>query len=223
MAAAVDAARGTQEAQRPRERVAVIGAGMAGLVLALCLARTGRFEIVLIERDPPPPAIAPEDAFARWQRRGVARFRHAHLFHPRFRTLPRERLGEVLADLLAAGARELGVRDALPAAPGGRSDGAPAGAAGVRRARAASPRRGTGGDHDPARDRVAVGRELDTARQPAAVRGILVESGGQRSCFASSTVVDASGRASRVAQWLGEAGITPVCEQRTAIDLVYVT
>ena len=36
------------------ERVLVIGAGMAGLWTALALRPTGR-EVVLLERDPPPP------------------------------------------------------------------------------------------------------------------------------------------------------------------------
>ena len=36
------------------ERVAIIGAGVAGLCAALSLTGQGR-EIVILERDPPPP------------------------------------------------------------------------------------------------------------------------------------------------------------------------
>ncbi len=52
-------------------RVAVIGAGPAGLLVGSALARRGH-HVVAVERDAGPPASGP------WQRRGVMQFHHAH-------------------------------------------------------------------------------------------------------------------------------------------------
>jgi 2-polyprenyl-6-methoxyphenol hydroxylase-like FAD-dependent oxidoreductase len=88
------------------ERVLVIGAGMAGLWTALALAPTGR-EIVLLERDPPPPDGGPDAAFDGWARRGVGHLRHSHAFLARLRLLIRDEHPELLAELMAAGCRDL--------------------------------------------------------------------------------------------------------------------
>ena len=60
------------------ERVAVVGAGIAGLGAAMALAREGR-EIVVIDRDPPAPENV-EVAFDTWERKGVTQLRHSHVF-----------------------------------------------------------------------------------------------------------------------------------------------
>ena len=71
------------------ERVLVIGAGMAGLWTALALGPTGR-EVVLLERDPPPPAGDADAAFVDWNRRGVGHLRHSHAFLARLRLIIRD-------------------------------------------------------------------------------------------------------------------------------------
>ena len=63
-------------------RVAVIGAGIAGLGASLALARKGH-DVTVLERDvPPPPAGADEipadRAFFDWNRKGAGQFRHPH-------------------------------------------------------------------------------------------------------------------------------------------------
>src|SRR5580765_7990496 len=88
------------------ERVLVIGAGMAGLWTALALAPSGR-QITVLERDPPPPEGGPDEAFADWARRGVGHLRHSHAFLARLRTIIRDDHPELLADLMAAGCRDL--------------------------------------------------------------------------------------------------------------------
>ena len=88
------------------EKVLVIGAGMAGLWTALALAPTGR-EVTLLERDPPPPEGGPDEAFEDWTRRGVGHLRHSHAFLARLRLLIRDEHPELLAELLAAGCRDL--------------------------------------------------------------------------------------------------------------------
>ena len=56
-------------------RVAIIGAGPAGLVAGIGLARRGH-DVVAVDRDPGPPD------HGRWARRGVMQFHHAHAFRP---------------------------------------------------------------------------------------------------------------------------------------------
>jgi 2-polyprenyl-6-methoxyphenol hydroxylase-like FAD-dependent oxidoreductase len=95
------------------ERVAVIGAGIGGLCTALALAPTGR-EITLYERDPPPPEGGPEEAFDHWGRRGVGHLRHSHGFLARLRGLFAKEHPQLLAELAAAGVREISFADSLP-------------------------------------------------------------------------------------------------------------
>jgi 2-polyprenyl-6-methoxyphenol hydroxylase-like FAD-dependent oxidoreductase len=96
------------------ERVVIIGGGIGGLAVALALGRTKR-ELVIVERDPEPPEIAPEDAFERWARPGVPQFRHAHILLARLQTMVRDQHPELLAELLAAGCELSTFTDALPA------------------------------------------------------------------------------------------------------------
>jgi len=96
------------------ERVVVIGAGMAGLWTALALAPTGR-RLVLLDRDPAPPEGGVQAAFDDWRRRGVGQLRHSHAFLARLRLLIRDTYPDLLADLLAAGCRELPFENALTA------------------------------------------------------------------------------------------------------------
>ena len=64
-------------------RIAVIGAGPAGLLLGAALARRGH-GVVAVDRDPGPPVTG------RWERHGVMQFHHAHGF--------RAQVAEVLAE-----------------------------------------------------------------------------------------------------------------------------
>lgn len=96
------------------EKVVVIGAGMAGLWTAMALSGAGR-EIILLDRDPPPPEGGPDAAFEAWTRRGVGHLRHSHAFLARLRTLVRDEHPALLDALLAAGCRELGFEGGLTA------------------------------------------------------------------------------------------------------------
>ncbi len=88
------------------ERVLVIGAGIGGLCTALALGPTGR-QVLILERDPPPPAGDADQAFADWNRRGVGHLRHSHAFLARLRSIIQHQHPQLLAELLAAGCREL--------------------------------------------------------------------------------------------------------------------
>lgn len=93
-------------------RVAIIGAGVAGLGAALALARDGH-DVVLLERDATPLPNTPDEAFE-WKRRGAPQVRHSHAFLARLRNLLRDRLPDVRDELLKAGATELHWSQFLP-------------------------------------------------------------------------------------------------------------
>lgn len=97
------------------ESVVVIGAGVAGLCCALALSSPAR-EIVILEKDPPPPAGDADHAFFDWDRRGVGQLRHSHAFLARLRGIIKQRHPALLDQLRAAGCREIGLLDVLPAA-----------------------------------------------------------------------------------------------------------
>jgi len=100
------------------EKVLVIGAGMAGLCCALTLAppsqESGDRELVILEKDAPPPQGSADEAFFDWNRRGVGQLRHSHAFLARLRTIIKRRHPALLAQLLEAGCREIGFVDMLP-------------------------------------------------------------------------------------------------------------
>jgi 2-polyprenyl-6-methoxyphenol hydroxylase-like FAD-dependent oxidoreductase len=96
------------------ERILILGAGIAGLCAAMALSGGGR-EVVVLDRDPPPPDLSPDAAFEDWTRRGVTQLRHSHVFLGRLIELLRARQPALWQALLDAGARESRFGDALPA------------------------------------------------------------------------------------------------------------
>jgi 2-polyprenyl-6-methoxyphenol hydroxylase-like FAD-dependent oxidoreductase len=86
-------------------RIVITGAGVAGLISALYLARDGH-DIVLLERDATPLPANPDDAFT-WNRRGAPQVRHPHAFLARLRNLLRDDLPDVRQALLDAGGTEV--------------------------------------------------------------------------------------------------------------------
>ncbi|WP_041259825.1 FAD-dependent oxidoreductase [Pseudofrankia inefficax] len=108
------------------ERVVIVGAGAAGLLAAVFLARAGR-QVLVVDRDAATPPGAGEP------RPGVPQARHSHAYLARFRALLTQRAPDLLARLLAAGAREISlartapaeIRRSLAAAPAGPGAGVP--------------------------------------------------------------------------------------------------
>ncbi|MER5325984.1 FAD-dependent oxidoreductase [Streptosporangium roseum] len=89
-------------------RIVVLGGGIAGLAAAIALARRG-YPVMLIERDPPPPAGRDQDPFLAWKRRGVPQFRLPHGFSARARSLLAAHAPDVLERLRADGIEEINV------------------------------------------------------------------------------------------------------------------
>jgi 2-polyprenyl-6-methoxyphenol hydroxylase-like FAD-dependent oxidoreductase len=87
------------------ERIAVVGAGIAGLSCALALAGRG-FEVTLFERDAAPSGASESASDVTERRRGVPHAVHPHFFMGRLREALRARHPELLSRLAAAGAGE---------------------------------------------------------------------------------------------------------------------
>ena len=78
-------------------RVAIIGAGPAGLFVGAGLARRGH-QVIAVERDPGPAVDGS------WPRLGVMQFHHAHAFRHQVVQALQQELPEALPRWLAAGA-----------------------------------------------------------------------------------------------------------------------
>lgn len=87
-------------------RIAIVGAGPAGLFSAIALARRGH-PVVVVDRDRGP---APGGD---WPRRGLMQFHHAHTFRPQVVDALLAEMPDVLDRLVAVGAT-------LPTSPDGR-------------------------------------------------------------------------------------------------------
>jgi 2-polyprenyl-6-methoxyphenol hydroxylase-like FAD-dependent oxidoreductase len=94
------------------ETVLVVGAGIAGLCCALSLGRTDR-QVVVLERDGPPPPGGTDEAFSDWKRNGVGHLRQSHAFLARLRNIIVADHPKLLADLAEAGVRDLGFEGML--------------------------------------------------------------------------------------------------------------
>jgi hypothetical protein len=97
-------------------RTVVLGAGPAGCSAALALARRGH-DVVLIDRDEPPEVagVSADEIFQTWSRSAVGQFRQPHNFLGLGRTILRDAIPDVYADLFAKGAGEVRQADFLGA------------------------------------------------------------------------------------------------------------
>ena len=84
-------------------KVAVIGAGLAGLATSLFLARRGH-HVALVEKDSDPPPEDAEMCFQTWARRGVAQARQPHVLLALSSAILRAEAPDVLDALAEAGA-----------------------------------------------------------------------------------------------------------------------
>jgi 2-polyprenyl-6-methoxyphenol hydroxylase-like FAD-dependent oxidoreductase len=199
-------------------RIVVLGGGVCGLSAGMLLARAGH-EITVLERDDVPVPDSIEEAWEGWSRDGVTQFRQAHFLPPGGRVVLEETLPDVFAALVTAGA---GRFNALGMFAG---DDAPA-----------DERFVTFTARRPVFEQVLASRaEAEPAleiRRGVTVREPLIEThdgtphvtgvrldGGET--IEADLVVDAMGRGSRFARWLGDAAIGPVHEESEDSGFIY--
>jgi 2-polyprenyl-6-methoxyphenol hydroxylase-like FAD-dependent oxidoreductase len=194
--------------------VVVTGAGVIGLTTALLLARRGH-EVVVLDRDGPPPDGTPDDDAQRWDRPGVPHAAHAHGFLARCTRVLREEAPDVLDTLTARGATIVPVAFG----PGFEDDAALLSRRLVFEAtlrRAAEAERGI-----ELRTHVDVrGLVADQPGPRLRIRGVRV---GDGEVVPADLVVDAGGRRSQAPRWLTTIGADPPSEVRHPCDVVYVT
>ena len=163
-------------------RVAIVGAGPAGLLLGAALARRGH-DVTLLDRDPGPAADGT------WQRKGVMQFRHAHVFRAPLVEVLRTELPEAYDAWLAAGAEPMSVD--TPAGPM---------PAGVRSQRETFERIVRATALRTPRLTVATGHVDEVVVRMGRAAGVRLGS----DAVEADLVVDASGRSGRVTKALGE-------------------
>jgi 2-polyprenyl-6-methoxyphenol hydroxylase-like FAD-dependent oxidoreductase len=188
--------------------IVVCGGSVIGLLTAMMLARDGH-HVTVLERDAAPPPTSPELAEG-WVRPGVGQFQQPHTLHPRFRLILENELPGMVERLSDAGCVWIDYLQLLPPLVRDRSP-----REGDDRFRAVTGRR-------PVVEAViaAVAAEdgIDIRRGvpvDALLTGHSVVDGvphvtGVRTAggeeLRADLVVDAMGRRSKLAEWLGAAG-----------------
>ena len=88
------------------KHVIVVGGSVTGLGVALALSNDGH-RVTVLERDATPMPESHVEAFERWDRRGSPQVRHSHALLGRLYGLVRDHAPELLQKLIACGAQEL--------------------------------------------------------------------------------------------------------------------
>ncbi|HEY2657790.1 MAG TPA: FAD-dependent monooxygenase [Solirubrobacteraceae bacterium] len=204
-------------------RIVVLGGGICGLASAMMLARDGH-DVLVLERDSARAPDSAEEAWADWERGGVTQFRLAHLLLPAGRAVLETELPEAIASLSAAGASRF---DFLAAMPPMIAD---------RRPRPGDERFVTVTARRPVLEQVLarlaerqpgldVRRGVTVTGLTSLPRGTTPHITGVRlasgEVIAAELVVDASGRRSRLPQWLRAVGARPVPEESEDSGFTY--
>jgi 2-polyprenyl-6-methoxyphenol hydroxylase-like FAD-dependent oxidoreductase len=211
--------RGARREPDKRAAAVVIGASMAGLAAAAALA--GHYDrVTILDRDTLPDSPQP--------RRGVPQGRHAHGLQPGGMRALDDLLPGLMTELTAAGAPTGDISNSCTWVVGGnRFARAETGVLGIGltrpflehhvRARVAALPGVT------IRDRVEIrGLITDGSHRVAGVEVAAVD-GGAPVRMAADLVVDASGKVSRLPQWLGELGYPAPDEEAVHCRMGYLT
>jgi 2-polyprenyl-6-methoxyphenol hydroxylase-like FAD-dependent oxidoreductase len=206
--------------------VVVLGGGVCGLATGVLLARDGH-DVCLLEADPTPVPATPEEAWSRWERKGVVQFRQPHFLQPRVREVLERELPDVLDRLLAIGAARVDGLQRLPPAieDRARRDGDERFVSVTARRPTTELVFATMADEEPKLD---VRRGVEVAGLETRTRG----NGVPQVCgvrtragehVSASLVVDATGRSSRLPAWLRDVGVQAIHEEAEDSGFLYYT
>jgi 2-polyprenyl-6-methoxyphenol hydroxylase-like FAD-dependent oxidoreductase len=92
------------------KHVVIVGGSVTGLGAALAFSNEGH-RVTVLERDATPMPASHVEAFERWDRRGSPQVRHSHAFLARLYGLIRDHAPSLLARFLECGAEELRFAD----------------------------------------------------------------------------------------------------------------
>jgi 2-polyprenyl-6-methoxyphenol hydroxylase-like FAD-dependent oxidoreductase len=207
-----------------QQHVVVIGGSVAGLGAGLAFARDGH-RVTILEADPSPMPASHVEAFEQWERRGSPQTRHSHALLARLRNLIRDHAPDLLAKLLDCGAGELGFADMVarlapgaPLEPGDEDIVLLA----CRRVTFEWVLRRHVLDTGLVdfRDGVGVAGLLAEPGAPPRVTGVRIAGGDD---LAADLVVDASGRRSKLRDWLAEAGCDPIRQDSEPCGIFYTS
>ena len=211
------------------KHVIVVGGSVAGLASAVALMADGH-RVTILERDATPMPASHVEAFERWDRRGSPQTRHSHAFLGRLYCLIRDHAPELLAKLIECGAEELRFTDiarrTMPDAvflPGDADMTLLA----VRRITFEWVLRrhviDSGGVVFRDGDEVT-GLEADrdpVTGLPRVVGVNVVTPAGERELLRADLVVDASGRRSKLPDWLEAIGAKRPAEESEPCGIFY--
>jgi 2-polyprenyl-6-methoxyphenol hydroxylase-like FAD-dependent oxidoreductase len=197
--------------------IGIIGAGMSGLFSARALAKSG-YEVMLFETDSPAPGDSAETAFMGWQRAGVAQFRQPHSARSVITKVLRERDPELLQAMITEGMKPwefhlLGLEnDALG------HDPELVGLLGRRSALEVPLRRIVEAMPGVKIVRTTVkGLLFAPTENGQRVEGVITTEGPQF----FDCILDASGRRSKIADWLFAAGLRKPYEESSECGITY--
>ena len=194
--------------------VVIAGAGFAGLSAALFLARRG-VEVVVVERDAPPPAQMADDDFERWERPGTPQCRQTHVLLGMAHRVLVDEAPDVLEALLERGIGRAPVRF------GGTILDGEYFLLSRRLVAEATLRRIVEREPGVTMKVGAVTGVIRTGTgDPPMVTGVHLASGESLS---AGLVVDAGGRRTGLPSWLADAGCRPPVEQAQDCGFFYAT
>ena len=207
--------------------VLVLGGGICGLATAMLLARDGH-TVRVLERDPEEVPGTIDDAWQRWDRRGVTQFRQTHNLHPRVRILLDAELPDLREGLVRHGAYRMNMIGRLPPMITDREP-----RPGDDRFLTDTARRSTAEFTfaDAARNepRLTIERGVKVTgvlTGPSVVDGVPHVIGATTSDgreIRADLVIDAMGRRSRIGAWLTAAGGRPPYEEAEDCGFSYYT
>ncbi len=208
----------------------VIGGSVAGLGVGLALSNKG-WRVTVLGSDETPLPPSHREAFETWKRRGSPQTRHSHALLARLRNLICEHAPDLLERLLACGAEELRFTDRAK-----QLFGNPPGEPGDDEIVSLACRRITfewvlrryvlDSGRVEIKDGVDV-TGLVAARRgpgdPPRVTGVRIAGPGGERVLDADLVIDASGRRTRLCDWLPEIGTAPVRAESSPCGIFYTS